>query len=43
VVGDGAPGDAALHAALMATFQHAFTLQRVATAGAARWVALPAE
>ncbi len=43
VVGDGAPGDAALHAALGQTFGHAFHLQQVAGGGAARWVAVPAE
>ena len=40
LVADGAPGDAALRAALEARFGHAFTVQR--TADAARWIAVPA-
>jgi iron complex transport system ATP-binding protein len=43
VVGDGAPGDAALHQALAQTFAQAFSVQQVASTGAPRWVALPTE
>jgi iron complex transport system ATP-binding protein len=41
LVADGAPADAALQAALVAVFGHAFTVQRVVAAGHARWIAVP--
>ena len=42
IVADGPPSDAALRAALVAVFGAAFSIERVASAGAVRWVALPA-
>lgn len=39
---DGAPADAALRAALVQVFDHAFSIETVATAGGLRWVAVPA-
>jgi iron complex transport system ATP-binding protein len=41
LVADGAPADAALQAALLAVFGHAFTVERVVAAGHARWIAVP--
>jgi iron complex transport system ATP-binding protein len=41
LVADGAPADAALQAALVAVFGHAFTVERVVAAGHARWIAVP--
>ncbi len=41
IVADGAPSDAALRAALVAVFGAAFSIERVASAGAVRWAALP--
>jgi iron complex transport system ATP-binding protein len=42
LVADGAPGDAALRAALVAVFDAAFSIEAVATTAGRRWVALPA-
>ena len=41
LVADGAPSDAALRAALESVFEHAFSVQAVATAAGPRWVAVP--
>ncbi len=41
LVADGAPADAALRAALVAVFGHAFTVERVVAAGQPRWIAVP--
>jgi iron complex transport system ATP-binding protein len=41
VAADGAPGDAALRAALEGAFDHAFTIEAVTTAAGPRWVAVP--
>ena len=42
LVADGAPGDGGLHAALVAVFGGAFSVERLHGAQGARWVALPA-
>ncbi len=39
---DGPPADAALRAALVQVFDHAFSIETVLTAGGPRWVAVPA-
>ncbi len=39
---DGPPADAALRAALIHVFDHAFSIEAVATAAGPRWVAVPA-
>ena len=41
LVADGAPGDAALHAALERVFDDAFTVVSVTARGRQRWVAVP--
>jgi iron complex transport system ATP-binding protein len=41
LVADGAPADAALRAALVAVFGHAFTVEQVVAAGRPRWIAVP--
>ena len=41
LVADGAPADAALRAALVAVFGHAFTVEQVVAAGQPRWIAVP--
>jgi cobalamin transport system ATP-binding protein len=41
LVADGAPGDVSLRAALVAAFDGAFSVERLASAPHARWVALP--
>ncbi len=41
IVADGAPADAALQAALMAVFDHSFSIEAVHVAGQARWAVLP--
>lgn len=41
LVADGTPGDAALHTALVAVFEGAFSIEAVASATGVRWVALP--
>jgi len=40
LLAEGPPADAALRAALVATFEHAFTIESVSTASGARWVAV---
>ena len=42
VLAEGAPGDAALHAALALAFGGAFSIQPVDTPAGPRWVAVPA-
>jgi len=42
LVADGAPGDAALQAALVAVFDGAFSIEAVTAQGRPRWVAVPA-
>lgn len=42
IVADGAPGDAALHAALERTFGGAFHIEALATPRGRRWVVVPA-
>jgi iron complex transport system ATP-binding protein len=42
LVADGAPGDTALQAALMAVFGNTFSIHNVVTAGGPRWVTVPA-
>jgi len=41
LVADGAPGDAALHAALERVFDDAFTVHAVVVRGQPRWIAVP--
>lgn len=41
LVADGAPGDAALQAALVAVFDGAFSIEAVTAQGCPRWVAVP--
>jgi iron complex transport system ATP-binding protein len=42
LVADGAPDDAALRAALVQVFDHAFSIEPVSVGGRRRWVAVPA-
>ena len=42
LVADGAPGDSRLHAALVAVFEGAFSIEQVVAQGRTRWVAVPA-
>lgn len=42
LVADGAPDDARLREALVQVFEHAFSIEAVATATGRRWVAVPA-
>jgi iron complex transport system ATP-binding protein len=42
VAADGAPSDATLRSALVATFGHAFTIEPVARPDGTRWVVVPA-
>ena len=41
LVADGAPGDPALHTALVAVFDAAFSIEAVSAQGRRRWVAVP--
>ena len=41
IVADGPPADAALRAALVQVFDHAFSIESVATTAGPRWVAVP--
>lgn len=41
LVADGPPDDAALRGTLVRVFEHAFSIEAVATAGVRRWVAVP--
>ena len=42
VAADGAPADTGLRAALEQAFEHAFSIEQMATAAGPRWVAVPA-